>query len=67
MRLCLVPKENVLNLTSRAARVRAALFAGLREGGIVVVEGEAGVGKSRRLEAFATSADAAGAGRDALH
>jgi hypothetical protein len=50
----------VLNLTSRAARVRAALFAGLREGGVVVVEGEAGVGKTRRLEAFATSADAAG-------
>ena len=52
-------KRNVLDLTSRAARVRAALFAGLREGGLVVVEGEAGVGKTRRLEALAASADAA--------
>jgi len=59
-RLALVLKTNVLNVASRAARLRAALHRARLGGGLVVVEGDAGQGKSRRLRAFARSAAAAG-------
>lgn len=59
-RLALVLKTHVFNVASRAARLREALYRARLGGGLVVVEGDAGQGKSRRLRAFARSAAAAG-------